>query len=433
MSPRDAYGRGGSKRRLRLRVTLLAAVEYVATCSFLFIYWLIGRADGGVVLGLFAYSFLANFLILLAIASGWSERLKDPSMTAFQMAVSCGRDLTGCYVLPGLWFIFAFNLFIALPFGSLQFTNKAFAWFWLLTCACLGLIFLHYPDTLQIGFTGRTDKGLLWLFLTAALARLMLFNSRISELRRKLRSNAAALAQASRRAERERVAKELHETVLQTFFGLVFRLTALTERLPAGSVERAAFEAALSDGEQALVQGRDKVFGWANRGAADWSLVQALRQAGEDLSHDTALVFQFEICGDERSLTCEAREAIEAIVLQALTNAFRHSDGRAVRLDLDFSPEAFTASVHDDGRGMDSNVVEGESAGQFGLHIMRERADSLGAVLSMAAQLPGGTQVSLRIPARRAYDVRSPRPIWWHRFRQRRDSASDGPPANLEK
>jgi signal transduction histidine kinase len=406
MAAEMASGRWRSKRRLRLRVTLLAGVEYVATCTFLLVYWLIGLADGSTTLALFAYSLIANALIVLGIVSGWSERLKDPSMTAIQMAVSCGRDLLGCYFMPLLWFIFVFNLFVALPFGSLQFANRTFVAFWLATCAGLGIVFWGYPDSLQIGFSTRTEKLLLWLFLTAALARLTLFNSRISALRRKLRSKAVELSQASRSGERERLARELHDTVLQSFFGLTFQLTALTEQLPASSPARNDFEVALRAAEAALARGQEQVLRLRQPMTTTKSLVQSLRQAGSDLAYDTALTFVLHLPGDEISLTDEARAAIEAIVLQALANAFHHSEGRNVHLDLRFSPQAFMAEIRDDGRGMREGDADLDRAtSHFGIHVMRERADSLGARFDITAAVPRGTLVTLQVPRHVAYEL----------------------------
>ncbi len=399
----------GAKRRLRLRVTLFAGVEYVATCAFLLAYWLIGKASGPTTLALFAYSAVANLLILLAIASGWSERLRDPSMTAIQMVVSCGRDLLGCYFMPGVWFVFVFNLFIALPFGSLQFDNRLFARFWLGTCAGLGLVFIGYPRSLEIGFATAAEKGLFWLFISAALARLMLFNSRISLMRRNLRAKAVELAQAVRRMERERVARELHDAVLQTHFGLVFQLTALVERLPADSPQRAEMEATLRGAEQALSQGREHVLETRSEAGADRTLVQLLRQAGDDLAYDTGLAFHLHVPGDEIAFTDDARAAIQAILLQALANAFHHSQGRNVCLELGFWKREFTAAVLDDGRGMpDDGTLKG-SASRFGVPIMRAKAEKLGAGFSIEARASGGTEVRLVVPAPSAYDL--PRPL----------------------
>ncbi len=397
-------GNWGAKRRLRLQVTLLAGLEYVATCAFLFVYWLIGRADGYTTLALFVYSLVANVVVIACIASGWSERLKDPSMTAIQMAVSCGRDLLGCYFMPGVWFVFVFNLFVALPFGSLQFSNRAFTGFWLGTCAGLGFVFFGYPDSLEIGFSNPVEKLLLWLFLSAALARLMLFNSRISALRRKLRLRAVELSQASRKGERERLARELHDTVLQTFFGLLFRLTALTEHLPDDSPERRDFEAALQSAELALAQGQEQVLSLRRPETAGHSLVQVLRQAGNDLAYDTGLAFDLHVPRSEIALSDEARACVEVVCLQALANAFQHSQGGIVRLELCFLPRLFRAAVRDDGKGTTQADASVDPTSHFGIHIMRERAESIGARFSIEKADSGGTAVVLEVPKHRAYD-----------------------------
>ena len=182
-----------SKTRLRTWITLQAGIEYVATVSFLTLYWALGVIELRVVLSFVAIAVCNNVLFLGVIVSGVSKRFKDPSMTALQMFASCGRDLLGMCIAPQLWFLFAFNLFIALPFGSLQFDRRTFAATWLLVCVGLGIAFAGLPMPLVIAFAQPTDKLVLWVFLVAALARLMLFNSRISDLRSKLRNKVTEL------------------------------------------------------------------------------------------------------------------------------------------------------------------------------------------------------------------------------------------------
>jgi signal transduction histidine kinase len=403
-----------SKRRLRLRVTLLAGIEYVATCAFLAVYWRLGKADGWMVIGFLTYSLVANSLILGAIASGWSERLRDPSMTAIQMTVSCARDLFGCFFMPGLWFIFAFNLFIALPFGSLQFSNRAFAWFWLLTCAGLGAVFLHYPDRLEIGFDSREEKLLLWLFISAALARLMLFNSRISSLRRKLRSKAGELDQASRRLERERIARDLHDTLLQSIYGVVWRVAALAEQISNDDPIRGKFDAVLDRADQALAEGRDAVSGLRQVDIGDETLVDALRQAGNMLANESGISFSLRVIDDEVTLKKDARSNLEKILREALQNAFHHSEGHKVSLEMEFAEREFAARVSDDGQGLSATARNGVS-GHFGLPIMSERAASIGATLAIAESPEGGALVTVRLAAQRAYH--RPRPPGRHWLR----------------
>lgn len=187
-----------AKTRLRTRITLQAGLEYVATSSFLALYWWLGKLDAAVVLSFVAIALCNNTLFLGCIVSGLSKRFKDPSMTAIQMFASCGRDLFGMLAAPGLWYLFAFNLFIALPFGSLQFDRRTFAVTWLLVCVGLGGTLALLPRPLAIAFDTAQDKLVLWLFLSAALARLMMFNARISDLRSKLRNKLAELDAATR-------------------------------------------------------------------------------------------------------------------------------------------------------------------------------------------------------------------------------------------
>ena len=189
----DMLNRLDPKTRLRTWITLQAGIEYVATVSFLTLHWILGATELRVVLSFVAIAVCNNVLFLGVIVTGVSKRFKDPSITALQMFASCGRDLLGMCIAPGLWYLFAFNLFIALPFGSLQFDRRTFAVTWLLVCVGLGLAFVSLPVPLVLAFTQPADKLVLWVFLSAALARLMLFNARISDLRSKLRNKLAEL------------------------------------------------------------------------------------------------------------------------------------------------------------------------------------------------------------------------------------------------
>lgn len=192
-------GRLDSRTQLRVRITLQAALEYVATGAFLALFCARGTIDLSVV-GMFAIVAVCNNALFLGcIASGVSKRFQDPSMTAIQMFASCGRDLIGMLLAPPVWYVFAFNLFIALPFGSLQFGRRAFATSWLLVALGLGAVFALLPRPMEIPVRTTGDAVLLWTFLTAGLARLMLFNARISDLRNKLRNKITELDQATQR------------------------------------------------------------------------------------------------------------------------------------------------------------------------------------------------------------------------------------------
>ena len=209
MRRQDMLNRLDPKTRLRTWVTLQAGIEYVATVSFLALHWTLGTTELRIVLSFVAIAICNNALFLGVIVSGVSKRFKDPSMTALQMFASCGRDLLGICIAPELWYLFAFNLFIALPFGSLQFERRTFAMTWLLLCVGLGLAIVGLPVPLTLTFTTPADKVVLWVFLSAALARLLLFNARISDLRSKLRNKLAELDSARQKLARLATQDEL--------------------------------------------------------------------------------------------------------------------------------------------------------------------------------------------------------------------------------
>ncbi len=391
------------KRRLRLRVTLMASIEYLATCAFLCIYWRLGQVDAYMVLGFLAYSIVANALILWAIGSGRSERFDDPSMTSLQMAVSCTRDLAGCFFMPHLWFIFAFNLFIALPFGSLQFSGRTFISFWLATCVGLGLIFATYPGHLQIGFDTIEEKVLLWTFISAALARLTMFNSHVSTLRRKLRDKAEMLDKVGRRLERERISRELHDTLLQANYGLIWRLGGLAQQIPTGDPMRGKLEAALEQSEELLRAARAEVFGLRTVPAEQQSLVDVLQAAGTEMAAERGMSFNTSVRGPQAPLADEVRANLERILREAISNAFQHSGGRSVLLEVRFTARALVASIGDDGRGIvDCPEREGRAT-HIGLSVMKERAADIGAKLTISCPSQGGTIVEIQVPADIAY------------------------------
>ncbi len=391
------------KRRLRLRVTLMASIEYLATCAFLGIYWQLGRVDATMVLCFLAYSIIANALILWAIGSGLSEKLDDPSMTSIQMAISCTRDLAGCYFMPHLWYIFAFNLFIALPFGSLQFSSRTFISFWLATCAGLGLIFATYPSHLQIGFDTFEEKLLLWTFISAALARLTMFNSHVSTLRRKLRAKALLLDQVGRRLERERISRELHDTLLQSNYGLVWRLGALAQQLPKGDPIRSKLEVALDQSEELLRVAREQVFGLRAAPSRQRSLVDVLQAVGSEMATEWGMAFNAIVRGPQAPLTDDTHANLERILREAISNAFRHSGGRSVLLEVRFTARAFVALVCDDGQGIVEDPERTARSAHFGLSVMKERAANIGAKLTIKCPPHGGTLVEIHVPADMAY------------------------------
>jgi signal transduction histidine kinase len=400
-----------AKTRLRTKITLQASLEYVATSGFLALYWAAGQLDLSVVWSFVAIGVCNNLIFLGCIVSGLSKRFKDPSMTGIQMFASCGRDILGMFLAPHLWYLFAFNLFIALPFGSLQFHRRAFAVTWLCLNVALGFAMLNLPELTLPSLHSTQERLLLWLFLSSALARLMLFNARISDLRTRLRSKLAELDVATRqlaevaaRSERERIAGELHDTLLQGIYGLLLRLQSMLKRLPAESPLREALELAADRAQGLVDEGRDRVSGLREPQVPPQELAEALRRLAAELPIDRSLQVDVAATGDASALRLAVSTVAYGVAREALTNVVRHARARRASLRLECTRAGVRLTIEDDGVGLDPvDAAIAGTRGHWGLRGMRERADRIGATLLLQPASGGGTCVMLLVPADAAY------------------------------
>lgn len=243
--------------------------------------------------------------------------------------------------------------------------------------------------------------GLLWLA----------YRLRMQQVAARIRSELEV-----RLAERERIARELHDTLLQGFQGLVLRFQAVAERIPPRQPLRKTIDEALNRADAVLVEGRDRVRE-LRHAALSGDLAQALIEAAGDLAADHPARFDLTIEGRPRDLHPMVREEAQRIGEEAIRNAFQHSRARAIEAVLTYRPGRLVLAVRDNGVGLPGDVAAtGERAGHFGLTGMRERAESVGGALSVVSRQGAGTEVLLSIPARSAY---APRASGW-RTRLRR-------------
>jgi signal transduction histidine kinase len=235
----------------------------------------------------------------------------------------------------------------------------------------------------------------------------------------RLRQVTARLQAASevRIAERERIARELHDTLLQGFQGLVLRFQAVAERIPAEQPVRPLLDQALERADAALIEGRDRVRQLREVERAG-DLAQRLREAAAGLAIGQTACFSMKVEGRVRELHPAVREEMVSIAEEALRNAFRHADAQTIEVALSYRSGHVTLQVSDDGKGIPADILSsGKRSGHFGLVGMRERAARSGGTLAFANLPAGGAQVLLTIPAGTAYLTRrSWRPRFWSRF-----------------
>ncbi|WP_246387864.1 triple tyrosine motif-containing protein [Chiayiivirga flava] len=257
-----------------------------------------------------------------------------------------------------------------------------------------------------------------WFALLCALAVIVLL--RLFHRRRMATLAAAMRARMQERHdERERIARELHDTLLQGFQGLILRFQGVADRLPADDPLRETMERALDRAEGVLVEGRDRVRELRAADGETSDLRAALLRLGQDLEADSPTRFRVAVVGRAEPLTPLVREEIYCIVREAIFNAFQHADARLVEVEISYARSELRVSVRDDGRGIDADVLgAGRKPGHWGLPGMRERAQRVGASVEVLSKPGVGTDVLLRMPRALAFaDAGSG--SWWQALRRR--------------
>ena len=203
--------------------------------------------------------------------------------------------------------------------------------------------------------------------------------------------------------ERDRIARELHDTLLQGFQGLLLQLQTTIRRIPVNVGEREAALSALNQGDEILMQGRDRVRDLRSREGNCGPLVEMLRQTVDQLRVPTGPELSFVVEGVSRDIQLFAAEELTLFAREALSNAVRHAQATSIRCELLFRRASLTLILVDDGKGIPVEWLQptGKS-GHWGLQGMRERADKLGATFKLGTS-ERGTRIELRVPAQIAY------------------------------
>ena len=207
--------------------------------------------------------------------------------------------------------------------------------------------------------------------------------------------------------ERTRIARELHDTLLQSFQGLLLRFQSAANLLPARPLDaKEKLESAIDLTAQAVTEGRDAVQGLRKTKTND--LAMALNSLGQELVADheggNSNEFRVDVEGTPRQLHPVLRDEVYRIAAEALRNAFKHAKARQIELEIRYDSRLLRLRVRDDGQGIDRKVLaEGKREGHFGLSGMRERAKLIGGKLDVWSERASGTEVELIIPASKAY------------------------------
>jgi signal transduction histidine kinase/ligand-binding sensor domain-containing protein len=219
-------------------------------------------------------------------------------------------------------------------------------------------------------------------------------------------------------AERTRIARDLHDTLLQSFQGLLLHFQtayALLDTRPADA--KKVLASSIDQTAQAITEGREAVQGLRASTVESNDLARAITTLGEQLaaeaSSTTSAGLHVEVEGTPRNLHPIVRDEIYRIAGEALRNAFRHAEAQQIEVEFRYDERELRVRVRDDGKGIDASFLTAEGrTGHFGLDGMRERAKFMGGKLTVWTAAESGTEIEIIIPAARAYAA-SPRRSWF--------------------
>ncbi len=219
-------------------------------------------------------------------------------------------------------------------------------------------------------------------------------------------------------AERTRIARDLHDTLLQSFQGLLLRFQTVRELLRTRPAEaEKTLESAIEQTAQAITEGREAVQGLRASAVEPNDLAAAIAKLEEDIGAETgsgtSVKLHVAVEGMPRTLNPIVRDEIYRIAREAVRNAFRHAEAKQIEVEIRYDEQQLRMRVRDDGKGLEPKLLNAEGrTGHFGLNGMRERANLMRGKLTIWSAPGSGTEIELIIPATRVYAA-SPRRSWF--------------------
>lgn len=244
-------------------------------------------------------------------------------------------------------------------------------------------------------------RAIIFIFLGYIIHRLVKDmkqrTSELAEANRRLSNYTVALEQLAVSRERNRLAREFHDTVAHTLSAVAVQLEA-TDALKKSDPERA--DALLAQSLQmtrsGLSETRRAIQALRAAPLEDLGLRNALENLARSAAERNSWALSMELPADLPNLTPDVEHSLYRITEEALRNIGQHARARAVNLSLSLHDGRLRLSVQDDGTGFDP--ANPEAAGRFGLQGMRERAGEIGAALEITSTPGAGTRLTLEMP-----------------------------------
>jgi nitrate/nitrite-specific signal transduction histidine kinase len=201
--------------------------------------------------------------------------------------------------------------------------------------------------------------------------------------------------------ERNRMAREIHDTLAQGFSGIILQLEAAEQALSddSSAAER-HLNQARSLARKSLAEARRSVWNLRPQALEQMPLAEALKQEVDKFSQSSGMTTRFNVFGDRRELPPEMQSALLRICQESLTNVRKHAKATEVEVGLTFNESAVELTISDNGAGFKPRASkrDGDKRGAFGLIGMRERARGLGGMFEVQSKRGKGTLVRVVIP-----------------------------------
>jgi signal transduction histidine kinase/ligand-binding sensor domain-containing protein len=204
-------------------------------------------------------------------------------------------------------------------------------------------------------------------------------------------------------AERSRIARELHDTLIQGFSGITMQMQAFANRLQVPA-DRLALGEIIRDAGICLQETRRSVAGLRAGTGPKAGLADAIADAARQLTQERDLKLKLHLDDGHQHLPAEVSYNLLCIAQEAITNSIKHAGASTVEVTLTCSPHALHLFVYDDGRGIAQSGNgghrngSGSDGGHYGLVGMRERASQIGAEFDISSAPGQGTTVSVHVP-----------------------------------
>ncbi|MFC8127849.1 sensor histidine kinase [Streptomyces sp. NPDC057302] len=351
-----------------------------------------GAGRGGVVVA-----------VVVAMGGVYAAGTLSPAVARSQRAAAVWLAALGlCWAAllvlspAGLWTAFPLY-FLQLHLLPLRWALPAVA---LTAAAAIASFVLHGSPLSPGSFIGPLLGAAMAIATVLGYEALYRESERRRELIDELMATRAELAAAERTAgtlaERERLAREIHDTLAQGLSSIQLLLRAAQRALPAGSPAAPHIEQARAAAQDNLAEARRFVRALSPPDLEHGSLAGALERLSASAGSDVQV--QFTVSGTPAELPTPYEVALLRTAQSALANTVQHARAGRAEITLSFMDTSVSLDVVDDGRGFDPASTTSSEGGGFGLPAMRARARSLGGTLSVESAPGQGTAVAVTLP-----------------------------------